>query len=183
MKGRLTHEKKILAISISIIILITALVVPVSAADSRQKSADPTESNAFLIVIQDANGDVVYSELATRLTYVNGTQYSIPSGGTLTTYQYQPSQAFSTGYLIPPKTTANCSLTLTIYNSSSIGGTRNYVTSRNINTSTTPADSGPTNDSVSAWVYSISSTYPYYNGEIKNNSSFTATVAVLVTMD
>lgn len=68
--------------------------------------------------------------------YVNGTQYTIPAGGTLTTYQYWSSIDFSAGFYFVHSsysgyaTTRDRSVTITIRKSSSVGGTRTVVASK-----------------------------------------------------
>ncbi|MBE6889131.1 MAG: hypothetical protein E7485_03840 [Ruminococcaceae bacterium] len=144
------------------------------------------ETNAgdsyYYLTISDANGNIVQSEIMNaRTTYVNGAKYSIPAGGSLTTYQYCPSINFSTGFKIS-ETTPNKSVTVSIYNSACIGGKRSRVKSRTLNTSTT-GTVGPDSDTYMVSTDSISTTKPYYNGKITNNSGSTITVAVVVTMD
>lgn len=177
--------RKTIGIVMSVIMVITSFTIQTFASRSVIID-DPTDNNAFLIVIQDADGKVEFTQLVTRHTYIDGVPYTISAGGTLTTYQYRPSSNFSIGYLVPPYTTANRNLTLSIYNSPSIGGTRYLVKGRTVNTSTTPPDqNGSSVGSVSVYLAptAVNSSRPYYNGTIINNSSSSATVALLVTMD
>ena len=101
---------------------------------------DAKNENLFAIVIRDADGNIVETHYQTRTLYVDGTQYNIPAGGTLTTYQYQASIAFFAGFYFIHSdysgyaTTRNRSVTITIRNASSVGGTRNTVSTNTFNT-------------------------------------------------
>lgn len=157
---------------------------------------DVKDENPFAIVIRDAAGNIVETYYQTRTLYVNGTQYDIPAGGTLTTYQYDTSIAFFAGfYFTHPDydgyaTTRNRSVTVTIRNASSVGGTRRSVftgtfsTNEESNTSSTYYESG-----IQAGCSCISidkmsdSSRPYYDAVYKNNSTNSMTISLLVGRD
>ena len=141
-----------------------------------------TYSPNYLVTIEDANGNIVYQQALARSTYVDGTEYTIPAGGSITTYQYEPSVSFSTGFLISQSTSGR-SVTVAIYNSASIGGTRSLVKSSTVNTSMVSPTTGPDSDHYMVSTTSISSSKPYYNGKITNNSSSSMTLALCVSMD
>lgn len=90
-------------------ILTAVLVLSICSVSAFAVTSEDTQNcvvnddNPFAIVIRDADGNIVETYYQTRTLYVNGTQYNIPAGGTLTTYQYDTSIAFFAGfYFIHP---------------------------------------------------------------------------------
>lgn len=81
-------------------ILTAVLVLSICSVSAFAVTSEDTQNcvvnddNPFAIVIRDADGNIVETYYQTRTLYVNGTQYDIPAGGTLTTYQYDTSIAF-----------------------------------------------------------------------------------------
>lgn len=154
------------------------------------------DDNPFAIVIRDADGNIVETYYQTRTLYVDGTQYSIPAGGTLTTYQYQASVAFFAGFYFIHSdysgyaTTRNRSVTIIIRNASSVGGTRNTVSTNTFNTN-------EENNTGSTYYISgiqagcsaieidkmVNSSKPYYDAVYKNNSISSMTISLLVGRD
>ena len=165
--------KKFLSFVCSIIMM-TSLV-------SANAMAEPNDEYSYLI-IADAEGNIVYEEtISLYTTYVDGSLYTIPAGGTLTTYKYYPSAYFSTGFKIS-ETTANRDIKIELFKSASIGGTRTKVTEKTVNTSTS-ATIGPDNNTYMVSTNSIDSSKPYYNGKITNMSSSSMILALCVVMD
>lgn len=183
-------------------ILATVMVLSLCSVSASAASAKATrnyvakDDNPFAIVIRDANGNVVETHYQTRTLYVDGTRYSIPAGGTLTTYQYQASVAFFAGFYFIHSdysgyaTTRNRSVTITIRNASSVGGARNTISTNTFNTN-------EENNTGSTYYISgiqagcsaieidkmVDSTRPYYDAVYKNNSSSSLTISLLVGRD
>jgi hypothetical protein len=131
-----------------------------------------------------------------RQLYVNGTQYAIPAGGTLTTYQYYASEDFTAGFFFVHAsysgyaTTRDRSIKITVRKASSVGGTRYTVASSTFSTNEEdntynpgylpgfPAD-------CSAVVIDVvpDSNYRYYDTVYENMSNNSATVSLLVSRD
>ena len=148
------------------------------------------------IVIRDGNGNIVEIHHLSRQIYVDGTQYTIPANGSLTTYQYDTSVAFYAGFYFIHSdysgyaTTRNRSVTITIRNASSVGGSRNIVSSNTFSTNEesntgsryyiSGIQPGCTAISVEAMTSSVR---PYYDAVYKNNSASSLTISLLVGRD
>lgn len=142
----------------------------------------------YLGVIRDKDGNVVETiPFPTgRAIYVNS-MYTLPAGGTFTSYQYEPSMGFSIGFSYSSPngtTTRNRTVKLEIFNSSSIGGTR-YLVKRDSSVSTNIEDNKYDEGlgSCLLGVLSISASRPYYNGVITNTSSQSMNINILVVCD
>lgn len=183
-------------------ILTAVLVLSICSVSAFAVTPEDTQNcvvnddNPFAIVIRDADGNIVETYYQTRTLYVNGTQYNIPAGGTLTTYQYDTSIAFFAGfYFIHPDyngyaTTRNRSVTVTIRNASSVGGTRHSVytgtfsTNEESNTSSAYYESGIQAGCSCISINKMSdSSRSFYDAVYKNNSTSSMTISLLVGRD
>lgn len=181
-----------------------ALCTPVYAASGKNHTVYDDYGNAFsvgeddiLVVIYDAEGNVVSSDIQSRQIKINGTQYTIPANGSASTVQYTPSESFSAGfYFVHSKydgyaTTPNRSVTVKIRNSDSKDGTRYIVKSETFSTTESDnVDSGYYTSGIQAgcscvslYASSISTARPYYDARFVNNSSSDVTISILVSMD
>lgn len=136
-------------------------------------------------VIRDKDGNVVETIPIARDLYVD-TLYTIPAGGTFTSYQYQPSEEFIFGFSYSERTTGGKIITtrdrwvkLEIFNASSIGGTRYSVISGTFSTNQEDNyDDGTSSCLIGT--NSISSSRPYYNGVLTNVSSQSLDINIIV---
>lgn len=179
---------KLLTVLFTVILSTFTLCANIHAIENRNYEND----SGFLIVIRDCDGNVVETYAQSRFIYVNGTQYNIPAGGSLTTYQYEPSTEFSAGFYFTntsysgDATTANRSIKITIENSSTIGGSRSDVVSRTFSTNLKDnPDYRNIYDGkmIALSVSSISGSRPYYDAKYENMSSQSATVSLFFSAD
>ena len=189
-------KNRFISFILSAVMVLSLCSLAFAVSLDADQNYDVKDENPFAIVIRDAAGNIVETYYQTRTLYVNGTQYDIPAGGTLTTDQYDTSIAFFAGfYFIHPDyngyaTTRNRSVTVTIRNASSVGGARRSVftgtfsTNEESNTSSTYYESG-----IQAGCSCISidkmsdSSRPYYDAVYKNNSTSSMTISLLVGRD
>lgn len=183
--------------AVLLIMLFFSSAAHATGANDRLQNDDyvPSNDNLF-IVICDGEGNVVETHTVSRQIYVNGTQYTIPANGTLRTYQYYASDDFTAGFYFIHSdysgyaTTRNRNVKITVYNSSSVGGTRYYVDSQTFSTNEedNTNDSGYTSgiqpgcSSVAISVTPVSDK-PYYNAVYKNESSNSLVISLLVARD
>lgn len=127
-------------------------------------------------VIIDANGNIVENIMMTRADYVNNV-YTIPAGGELITYQYQPTTNFTVGFgerningnLI---TASGIDVLLEIYRSKTIGGgNRERVVSMPFTTRKYAPNMEYYSITLSEEDIDEKPDYPYYNGKITNLSN------------
>lgn len=191
------RSKKFIGFILAAVMVLSLCSVQAFAVSPKtDQNYDAKNENLFAIVIRDADGNIVETHYQTRTLYVDGTQYNIPAGGTLTTYQYQASIAFFAGFYFIHSdysgyaTTRNRSVTITIRNASSVGGTRNTVSTNTFNTN-------EENNTGSAYYISgiqagcsaieidkmADTSRPYYDAVYKNNSSSSLTISLLVGRD
>lgn len=183
--------------------LLTALMIfslcPVSSFAAGQESGqnyDVDSEDLMAIVIRDGDGNIVETYQLTRQLYVNGTQFTIPANGDLRTYQYHSSIAFYSGfYFVHPDysdyaTTRDRSVTITIRNASSVGGTRRDVIKKTFSTNEEDNTSSPyyhsdlETDGTAIFIESMAdSSRPYYDTLYKNNSASSLTISLLVGRD
>ena len=196
--------RKLKCILTAFVITIMTLCTPVYAASNKNYTVYDDYGNSFsvgeddiLVVIYDAEGNIVSSDIQPRQIYVNGTQVTIPAKGSAVTYQYMPSKNFTAGFYFVHSsydgyaTTPNRSITVRIRNSDSIGGTRYIVKSETFSTTESDNYNSPYYvsgvqagcSSVAIYTNSISSVRPYYDARYLNDSSSEATVSVFVSMD
>lgn len=186
--------KKVISILFICVICITA--IPTTAfAD------EIIIDNTTLGTITDADGNVVETLTIPRTVPTNGKYvdsiYTIPAGGSLTTYQYKPEKyiEFGFGYYADDEktvvTTRNGEILLELYRSSSIGGTRERV--RGYTFSTNYEEIVPDPDDFykyHSWAFVNEEigmfsdlTKPYYNGKYTNQSDFAISLRILIWMD
>ena len=181
----------------AVMVLSLCSVSAFAASPDADRNYDVNDDNPFAIVICDADGNIVETHYQSRMLYVNGTQYDIPAGGTLRTYQYGASTAFYAGfYFIHPDhngyaTTRNRSVTISIRKATSVGGTRSEVNAKTFSTN----EEYNTNSSfyvsgiqagctaISFQVLINDSSLCYYDALYTNNSSSSMTIALLVGRD
>lgn len=168
------------------IFFITTLFI-VAVSSSFFVCAEEDYSNYFG-VIRDKDGNVVETIPfpAGRATYVE-TPYTLPPGGTFTSYQYKPSIAFQIGFTYSTRdgsvtTTRDLMVKLDVFNASSIGGTRYLVKSASYSTNC-EYNYDDTDGSVLLGAYPVSSSRPYYNGVVTNPTSQSMTIVIVVTCD
>lgn len=203
MTERCIIIKKITIILTAALIAVMLFAIPLNATDSIYTVYDDCgnsydiNENDVLVVIYDADGNVVATDKSSRMIYVNGSKHTIPAGGSLVTYQYQPTDGFFAGFYFVHSsysgdaTTRNRNVTITVRNSASVGGTRynvkseTYSTNEEDNTSNSGYLAGiqPGCRSVQLNATSISSSRPYYDAKYVNNSSSSVTISLLVGMD
>lgn len=183
-------------------LLLAALMIfslsPVSAFAAGKESGQNygADGEIFMIVIRDGDGNIVETHHLSRQLEVNGTQFTIPAGGTLTTSTYHASIAFFAGfYFVHPDysgyaTTRNRSVTITIRNASSAKGTKSDVSSEPFSTNEEDNTSSPYYSSgIQAGCAEVAidamadSSRPYYDAVYKNNSASSLTIALLVGRD
>ena len=165
-------------------ILVTAIMMCMISITAFATDNDDIEYQHYLGVIRDADGNVV--ELVPMpyiYPYVDSV-YTLPAGGTFTTYQYVPRTAFQLmfgfndedGNLV---TTRDAKIKMAIYNSASVGGTRYLVKSKTF--STNKEDYGKYDEFAEISTSNISEARPYYNGVFTNvsNKEVTARLVVL----
>ncbi len=168
--------KKIVSILVAAIMMCTVSITALAN--------DDMEYQHYLGVIRDADGNVVdLIPMPYIYPYVDSV-YTLPAGGTFTSYQYLPRTAFQLmfgfndedGNLV---TTRNAEIKMSIYQSESVGGKRYLVKSGTF--STNKEDYGKYDDWVDIGVTNISEARPYYNGVFTNVSDkeVTARLAVL----
>lgn len=190
-------SKRIISFLLSAAIALTLCTVPAYAISYEDgQNNDAPDGRLAAIVIRDSNGSIVEMHYLSRQLYVNGTQFTIPASGSLTTYQYDTSIAFFTGFYFVHSnysgyaTTRNRSVTITIRNASSVGGARSIVSTNTFSTNeesnigNTYYVSGihPGCTAISIDAMSVSSR-PYYDAVYKNNSSSSLTISLLVGRD
>ncbi|MBR5571534.1 MAG: hypothetical protein IKV99_02700 [Oscillospiraceae bacterium] len=189
--------KRFISFILSAVMVLSICSISVFAVTPEtHQNYDIKNENPFAIVIRDAEGNVVETYYQTRQLYVDGTQYTIPANGTLTTYQYDTSIAFFAGFYFTHSdysgyaTTRNRSVTITIRNAPSVGGTRSTVsthtfsTNEENNTGNAYYISGiqPGCTAISIDKTTVSSR-PYYDAVYKNNSASSLTISLLVGRD
>ncbi len=127
-------------------------------------------------VITDADGNVVETLIMTRGTYVNGVQ-TIPAGGSLITYQYQPRKRFTVGFDERDKngtviTASGIEVELEMYRSKTIGGSnRERVVHMPFTTRYYAPDTEYFSITLDQNDIEEKPDYPYYNGKIVNLST------------
>lgn len=197
--------KRIKYFLLALVVSIMALCVPVYGESNGYYTVYDEYGNAFtinendvLVVIYDAEGNIVSRDIQPRQIYVNGSQKEIPAGGSASSYQYSPSSSFFAGFYFVHSsisgnaTTPNRSVTVKILNASTVGATTRYnvksetfSTTESDNTGSTYYSSGIQAGCSCVCLYanSISSSRPYYNAKYVNNSSSSVTISMMVGMD
>lgn len=180
-------------ISAFLILVLCIIAVPTEAL-ANSVIVDDTP----LGVITDADGNVVEviptpRDIPSNGKYVDSI-YTIPKGGSLTTYQYQPKEYFEFGfayYAADDKTvvtTRGGRMLLQLYKSSTIGGTRELDYEYEFSTSYEEQFPHDTYDT-RAWAFlntmylEFDEAYPYYNGKYVNKSDKAISLRVFVIMD
>lgn len=172
------------------ILFLTALFI-FAISSSLLVCAEEDYSNYFG-VIRDKDGNVIETIPfpTERFLYVD-TPYTLPPGGTFTSYQYEPSIGFYIGFAYSTRGTSSSSVThttrdrkvkLEVFNASSIGGAR-YMVKSGIYSTNKEDNYDDTTGTCLLGVSSISSIRPYYNGVITNVSSQSLTIVVNVVCD
>lgn len=128
-------------------------------------------------VITDANGTVVEVIRMTRTVYDNSI-YTIPAGGSFISYQYEPSSSFHFGFTNKDQnnntiTDSRCKFNLSIETSNSIGSD-GKTTWRSTQTGASGANMR---------FVVTSNSRRYCNGVLKNTSSYSARVRVIIVVD
>lgn len=179
---------KLLAVFFTLIFSASALGASICAIGN----ANCENDSGFFIVIRDCDGNVVETYARSRVMYVNGTQYEIPANGSLTTYQYEPSDGFSAGFYFTNTsysgnaTTANRTVKITIENASTIGGERKDVVRQTFSTNLNDNPKYMTNHygkAIDVKAPRIDSNRPYYDAKYENTSSQSVIISLLVTSD
>jgi len=187
---------RMMAILAVIILCMPNMIVHASESGKSEYSSDINQNDGTIIVIRDSNGAIVETHEMGRQIFVNGTQYTIPAGGTLTTYQYWASVNFSAGFYFVHSsysgyaTTRDRSVTITIRKSPSVGGTRTVVASKTYSTNeeSNIYDSGYSSGIQAGCSDVALSVTPgdsdrYYDAVYKNNSSNSMTISLMVARD
>lgn len=166
--------KKILSLILACALCVAAMPV-VSFAETQT-----TES--LFGVITDADGNVVEVLPMPRTTYVNSV-YTIPAGGEFISYQYEPSESFYFGFYSVTEngdsiTKTGSQLEEIVEMSNTIGGDGRKVWGT-LSCTVTEKKIGYflASGNVS------NSGYRYYNGRLKNKSSYSTTVRIIVGID
>lgn len=180
----------------TLMILSLCSVSAFAAGQESGQDYDANDNDLLAIIIRDGDGNIVETHYLSRQLYVNGTQYTIPANGSLTTYQYYSSIAFFSGFYFVHSdysgyaTTRNRSVTITIRNASSVGGSRNTVSSNTFSTNEEDNTSSQYYVSgIQAGCSAVSvdamavATRPYYDAVYKNNSGSSLTISLLVGRD
>lgn len=155
-----------------------------------------SKDNGQYIVIRDADGRIVETHEMSRQLYVNGTQYTIPAGGTLTSHCYYASVDFTAGFYFVHSsysgnaTTRDRSVTITIRRGTTVHGTRQYLTPHTFSTNEEDnyyspyyfagIQAGCTGMIVSD---TPSDGYHYYEAVYQNNSGSSMVISLLVSRD
>lgn len=161
--------KKIISLILACVLCIAA--IPVTAFADVQ-----TNDNLFGVII-DAEGNVVEVLPMPRTTYVNSI-YTIPAGGSIISYQYEPSESFQFGFVNTDHnknviTDSRCTFKLSIETSDSIGPDGKVLWhSTNVNA-----------NGASIFLKVDNNTRRYCNGVLKNTSSYSAKVRIFVIVD
>lgn len=145
----------------------------------------------ILGITYDAEGNIVDTEISTRMAYLQGTQKTIPAGGKFTSYQYQPKSAFGIGFYFAyyndeNVTTRNRTVRLTIKSATSVGASTRYVEgSETFSTNEEDNYNNPYYKPNGGGYHiefevDVVSSRPYYNGVYENLSSSPATVSLLL---
>lgn len=194
-KGWKMKIKKNVSFALVMLMILTACTSLVFASNDADNYGSTVGFDGIRIIINDADGNIVEVHDLHRNVYVNGTQYTIPAGGDLTTYQYYSSIEFYAGFFFEHSaysgyaTTRNRSVTIKIRNASSVGGTRYLVKSGTFSTNEEDNVNSLFYDHAlaegNAIVYSAtaSSARPYYDAVYHNNSSSPLTISLLVGRD
>lgn len=102
-------NKKTVSIIMCMLMTLSVYSVPAYAHNSSEnltenyKNSFSKDDEGMEIVIYDADGNIVSTDKINRTIYVNGTQYNIPAGGTLQTYQYETNKEFYAGFYFKHK--------------------------------------------------------------------------------
>ncbi len=171
-----------------IISIVTSFAV-ITAMSFTSAYAAEEDFSCYMGVIRDRDGNVVETIPfpTERVAYVD-TLYTLPAGGTFTSFQYEPSMAFSIGFSYGKLgtteivTTRNRKVKLEVFNASSIGGTR-YLVDSGVFSTNSEDNYDDTTGSCLLGTSSISSSRPYYNGVLTNTSSQSLTINIIVTSD
>ena len=94
-------KNRFISFILSAVMVLSLCSLAFAVSLDADQNYDVKDENPFAIVIRDAAGNIVETYYQTRTLYVNGTQYDIPAGGTLTTYQYDTSIAFLRDFTLP----------------------------------------------------------------------------------
>ncbi len=164
--------------------------------DDVDNSTVSNKDKLIHVEIRDADGKIVESYEIDRTTYVNGTQHTIPAGGSYLADTYYASMDFTAGFFfVHPNytgyaTTRDREITVVIRKGTSVHGTRKnakqetFSTNIENNTSSEYFFSGEP-----AWSSGVelsvtpSGGYYYYDVIYYNNSTSPTTVSVLISRD
>lgn len=145
----------------------------------------------ILGITYDAEGNIVDTEISTRMAYLQGTQKTIPAGGKFTSYQYNATHSFGIGFYFiydseEGVTTENRTVRLTIKSAASVGASTRtdemkkiFSTNMEDNEGSQYYDPNGVGPHVEISVYAVSSR-PYYNGVYENLSSSPTTLSLLL---
>lgn len=195
--------KRFISIIFTVIILSSCVCIAFASEDLNAKVRVYDENgNEYLIrpdevlgIVKDADGNIVSQTIVPYATYVDGTIYSIPSGGTFTSYQYVATDNFAAGFYFVKNnkqvTDAGKSVYITIQNASQVGGTKATIKSRSF--STTEADNAGINEyyfeavnggsGVQLVTQNLNTSRPYHSAVYKNTSSSALSIAILISKD
>lgn len=157
-------------------------------AVSTKGDSEVTDDTPFGVIL-DADGNIVETLIMPRGNYVNSVQ-TIPAGGSLITYQYQPSKSFTVefnernanGTVI---TASGIDVLLELYMSKTIGGSdRERLVSMPFTTRADAPDFESFHITYNQYDIDEHPDYPYYNGKIVNLSTTRSlTFRLVVSMD
>lgn len=160
--------KKIISLILACVLCVIAIPV-VSFAETQT-------TNDLSGVIIDAEGNVVEVLPMPRTTYVNSI-YTIPPGGSFISYQYEPSDSFQFGFVNTDHnknviTDSRCTFYMAAETSNSIGADGKTLWG-----------SGSFNSNGASMYLKVNSNRRYFNGVLKNTSSYSAKVRIFVILD
>lgn len=195
--------KRFISILLTMMILSLCMCFAYASGDlSTKVKVYDEDGNEYLIgpdevlgIVRDANGNIVSQTITPYTTYVDGSIYSIPSGGTFTSYQYTATDNFAAGFYFVKNnkqvTDAGKTVYITIQNASQIGGSK--ATLKSCSFSTTEADNAGINEyyfgavnggsGVQLVAENLNASRPYHNAVYKNTSSSTLSIAILISKD
>lgn len=152
--------------------------------------ANEVGENGIFGIVTNSDGEVVRTipMPVGRNIYVD-TGTTLQPGETLTTYQYKPVGSFFAGFRFwgrydDTPTTPDRRIKISVYNASSVGGTRYVVSSHSYSTNIEENSGNLGLDSaVAITLNNISAVRPYYNAEYTNLSSSSLYLNFFVGMD